>query len=79
MKQVAFKHGFGDLENLQLYTQNGSKDDDEEITRLQHMATRIGCNLGLKNTLDCSPKRHPEIAGEGIEYVWATLNIYLRG
>eukprot|EP00957_Ditylum_brightwellii_P150835 11485357-Ditylum_brightwellii.AAC.2 len=46
---------------------------------LQHIATRMSCNLGLNLTLDFSPKCNPEIAGEGIEYVWVSSKNYLRG
>eukprot|EP00957_Ditylum_brightwellii_P054258 4109658-Ditylum_brightwellii.AAC.1 len=69
MKQVAFEHGFGDLENLQLNNKYGPKDDDEETTLLHRMATRTSHNNGLDVTLDCLPKCHPKIYSEGIEYV----------
>jgi hypothetical protein len=50
----------------------------EENTLLQHMAAAIGKKLDLNITLDRSPKGHPEVAGEGIEYAWANSKIYLR-
>ena len=40
-------------------------DFKSEITLLQYRALQLGV------TVDCSPKYHPEIAGEGIEYCWA--------
>eukprot|EP00957_Ditylum_brightwellii_P209157 15360580-Ditylum_brightwellii.AAC.1 len=43
----------------------------EEANLLQHMTASSGKNIGLKNILDCSPKGHPQVAGEGIEYTWA--------
>ena len=39
-------------------------DFKEEITLLQHRANQLNVRL------ECSPKYHPEIAGEGIEYCW---------
>eukprot|EP00957_Ditylum_brightwellii_P161394 12288930-Ditylum_brightwellii.AAC.1 len=42
------------------------------------MSKRIGTSLGMNVTADRSPKGHPEVAGEGIEYTWANSNIYLR-
>ena len=43
-----------------------------EETLLQHHAKRMGV------ILDRSPKCHPEIAGEGIEYCWALAKIFYR-
>jgi len=39
-------------------------DFKEELTLLQFRAHQLGVEI------DCSPKYHPEIAGEGIEYCW---------
>ena len=39
-------------------------DFKNEMTLLQYRAEQLGVEI------DCSPKYHPEIAGEGIEYVW---------
>ena len=48
-------------------------DFKNEITLLQYRAQQLGV------TVDCSPKYHPEIAGEGIEYCWALgKNMYRR-
>ena len=43
-----------------------------EETLLQHRAQELGC------TVDCSPKCHPEIAGEGIEFSWACAKGHYR-
>ena len=51
----------------------------EEETLLQYMTKKIGQGLGLSVIVDRSPKCHPEVAGEGIEYSWANSKIYLRG
>ena len=43
-----------------------------EITSLQFHGNKLGV------TIDRSPKCHPEIAGEGIEFLWAIAKIYYR-
>ena len=43
-----------------------------ELTLLQFHAKRIGV------TVDRTPKCHPEIAGEGIEYAWALSKLSYR-
>ena len=50
------------------------KQDDfrDEITLLQFHAQELGVSL------DRSPKCHPEIAGEGIEYAWALSKLNYR-
>ena len=40
-----------------------------EVTLLQLHAEKLGVMI------DCSPKCHPEIAGEGIEYVWSLAKL----
>ena len=48
-------------------------DFESEITLLQFRAEQLGV------TIDCSPKYHPEIAGEGIEFCWGlSKNTYRR-
>lgn len=48
-------------------------DFKQEITLLQFRAKQLGV------TIDCSPKFHPEIAGEGIEFCWGlSKNQYIR-
>eukprot|EP00957_Ditylum_brightwellii_P094731 7214168-Ditylum_brightwellii.AAC.1 len=42
------------------------------------MTRKAGKLVGLNVTVDCSPKGHPEITGEGIEYTWANAKYYLR-
>jgi hypothetical protein len=57
---------------------NGLTDFVEEKTLLQHMGEAAGRNLGISIMIDRSPKGHPEVAGEGIEYTWACAKFYLR-
>eukprot|EP00957_Ditylum_brightwellii_P109500 8351142-Ditylum_brightwellii.AAC.1 len=81
-KQIAFERGFIDIENLKFYSKEGPKDDNdfvEEETLLQHMTKKIGAKLGMDVVVDRSPKCHPEIAGEGIQYTWANSKMFLRG
>ena len=48
-------------------------DFKEEITLLQYRASQLGVRVR------CSPKYHPEIAGEAIEFCWAAAkNTYWR-
>eukprot|EP00978_Attheya_sp_CCMP212_P012663 scaffold31668_cov55-Attheya_sp.AAC.4 len=50
----------------------------EEKTLLQHMGIKIGCDRNISIIIDRTPKCHPEVAGEGIEYTWAMSKIYMR-
>jgi hypothetical protein len=43
----------------------------QELTLLQHYDVE---QMGVR--VDRSPKFHPEIAGEGIEYIWALAKLY---
>eukprot|EP00957_Ditylum_brightwellii_P112462 8574226-Ditylum_brightwellii.AAC.1 len=67
MKQVAFERGFLEIENVNLYSKDGPMDDEEE-TMLQHMTEKVAAALGINVTVDRTPKCHPELASEGIEY-----------
>lgn len=44
-----------------------------ELTLLQFHGSRLGA------IIDRSPKCHPEIAGEGIEYAWALSKFFIEG
>jgi hypothetical protein len=44
-----------------------------ELTLLQYYATKLGL------TANHTPKCHPELAGEGIEYLWALAKLFYRG
>ena len=44
---------------------NNLPDFKTELTLLQFWASQLGV------TVECSPKFHPEIAGEGVEFCWA--------
>ena len=83
--QVLWERGFIDNSNLKQYSLTGKKDDLGTIdtsTSLRHimgmcedflneegMLQHIANNLGV--TVLLTPKCHAELAGEGVEYVWA--------
>eukprot|EP00957_Ditylum_brightwellii_P003064 234377-Ditylum_brightwellii.AAC.1 len=81
MKQIAFESGLIDLEKLKFYFKGGPKDEDdfvEEENLLQHMSKKIGSNLRLRAIVDRTSKCNPELSGEGIEYTWVNIKIFLR-
>jgi hypothetical protein len=43
-----------------------------ELTLLQYYGREMGVNI------DRTPKCHPELAGEGVEYTWALAKLYYR-
>jgi hypothetical protein len=43
-----------------------------ELTLLQHVKAKVGA------LVDMIPKCHPEMAGEGIEYIWALAKLYFQ-
>ena len=51
---------------------NLQNDFMQEITLLQYHGDLLGC------IVDRSPKCHPEIAGEGIEYCWGLSKLWYR-
>eukprot|EP00978_Attheya_sp_CCMP212_P007743 scaffold18000_cov44-Attheya_sp.AAC.1 len=57
---------------------SGCRDFVEEKTLLQHMGEEIGNDQRIKITINRTPKCHPEVAGEGMEYSWAMSKIYIR-
>ena len=57
---------------------NNCDDFKSELTMLQYAAKRIGEMRGLSVVVERSPKCHPEIAGEGIEYTWGYSKLYLQ-
>jgi len=83
--QVLWRRGLIDGNNLKQYSLTGKKDDlgtVNDSTSLQHvmgmchdfineegMLQHIAKSLGVKVLL--TPKCHAELAGEGVEYVWA--------
>jgi hypothetical protein len=91
--QILYERGWIDVTKMRKYTERGKVNEmgimDEsfstsqlikkqpdfigELTLLQYYAKKMGA------TVDRSPKCHPEIAGEGIEYVWALAKLYYRG
>jgi hypothetical protein len=90
--QILDERGWIDPDDLSSYTENGTmsemgilrkdtslkllmerqQDFHAELTLLQFHAKKLGA------TLDRSPKCHPELAGEGIEYVWALAKLWYR-
>ena len=94
MLQLLHERGFIDpTKNISFYTVKGKKDANgntiqgsslrtlvsnlpdfkKEMTLLQFRAQQLGVRI------ECSPKYHPEIAGEGIEYCWGLAkNAYRR-
>jgi len=94
MLQVAYERGLLDLNKycVEDYTENGQKDAEwspiletslkhllamctdfvEEETLLQQMCKKMGA------ICDRSPKCHPELAGEGIEYSWGNAKMKYR-
>ena len=93
MLQILYERGFIDSSNLSAYTVNGQRDvygnvmqgtslrqllmkqSDfvEEETLLQYHGRLLGIEV------DRTPKCHPELAGEGIEYAWGCAkNAYRR-
>ena len=90
--QILYERGFIDKENLKKYTMDGKKDLDgtiitntslkqmleclpdfmEQETVLQFYARQLGVMI------DRTPKCHPEVAGEGIEYGWGTSKEWYR-
>jgi hypothetical protein len=92
MHQVLWERGVIDPSKIANYTLNGPQDEysnvdkafslsylmsqqydfTHEHTMLQH----IGAELGL--IVDRTPKCHPEMAGEGIEYSWGCAKNHYR-
>ena len=94
MLQVLYEREFIDTEKVVSYYQvNGKKDDngttipgtslkemirtlpdfEMELTLLQYRAQQLNVRV------ECSPKYHPEIAGEGIEFAWGlSKNTYQK-
>ena len=50
----------------------------EENTLLQLRGQEIGKFIGFSVIMERTPKYHPEVSGEVIEYNWAQSNIYMR-
>lgn len=93
MRQILWERGFLDPNKIDSYSEKGEKDDFgnvdkstslahllsactdfiEERTLLQHVAHELGAEV------DRTPKCHPELAGEGIEYSWGKAKQYYRG
>ena len=87
--QVLFERGWLDPSNLSKYTEKGRHDNMgllledtsikllmqkqqdfmSELTLLQFHGNKLGV------TIDRSPKCHPEITGEGIEFIWAIAKL----
>jgi hypothetical protein len=90
--QILYQQGWIDPANWKQYIEKGKVDtmgnllEDtslvlllqkqpdflSEITLLQYFAEQMGV------TVDRTPKCHPELAGEGIKYLWAFAKLYYR-
>jgi hypothetical protein len=90
--QILYEQGWVDPERWRKYTDKGrinemgilqentslhllmqkQTDFTTEMTLLQFYGSKMGV------VIDRTPKCHPEIAGEGIEYLWATTKLYYR-
>jgi hypothetical protein len=90
--QILYERGWINPSSWKQYTKDGRKDEmgnliqktsidylmqqqmdfQSELTLLQHYAKKLGV------TVDRTPKCHPELAGEGIEYVWAFAKLFYR-
>jgi hypothetical protein len=65
--------GVVDLKTSLTYILSQCPDFRDEETALQHLGSTIGV------TVDCTPKFHAELAGEGIEYSWGyAKQVYRR-
>ena len=85
--QILFERGWIDPTRIKEYTKKGKSSDESlsvdrlmnmqkdflnKVTLLQYHASKLGV------TLDRSPKCHPELAGEGIEYAWGLAKLLYR-
>jgi hypothetical protein len=90
--QVLYERGWINPNMWKQYTNEGRKDEmgnliqktsidhlmqqqpdfQSELTLLQYYAKQLGV------IVDRTPKCHPELAGEGIEYVWAFAKLFYR-
>jgi hypothetical protein len=90
--QILYKRGWINPSKPRDYTEKGKMDEmgniienssinllmmkqtdfASELTLLQYHGNRLGV------IIDCTPKCHPELAGEGIEYIWALAKLYYR-
>jgi hypothetical protein len=91
--QILYERGWIDPAKIKKYTEKGSVNKfgilDKttsttlllakqpnfigELTLLQYYATKLGI------TANCTPKCHPELASEGIEYLWSLAKLFYRG
>jgi hypothetical protein len=90
--QILYERGWIDPEQWWRYTDKGQLDEmgilmectslhllmqkqsdfATELTLLQFYGSKMGA------TVDRTPKCHPELAREGIEYIWAMAKLYYR-
>ena len=90
--QLLYERGWIDPHNHKKYTARGKRDEygnlmvDTSLNYLMQQQHDFVCELTLLQyhaeklgiILDRSPKCHPEVAGEGIEYVWALAKMNYR-
>jgi hypothetical protein len=90
--QILYERGWIDPTIVKRYTEKGRLDEmgiliestsinllmqkqidfTSELTLLQYYGSQMGVSI------DRTPKCHPEIAGDGIEYVWALAKLFYR-
>jgi hypothetical protein len=90
--QILYERGWIDPTDVKKYTEKGRLDEMgipienmsinllmqkqmdfvSELTLLQYYGRQMGVSI------DRTPKCHPEIAGDGIEYVWALAKLFYR-
>ena len=64
--------------NSLLATLSMQPDFENEVTLLQHYSEKRSIDGGCHIALIRSPKCHPELAGEGIEYDWGAAKKWYR-
>ena len=92
MLQILYERGFLDRKKINSYTIEGKQDEYGHTvpgTSLKEMMTSL-LDFAEEETLlqyhgrlldvivDRTPKCHPKIAGEGIEYNWACAKLFYR-
>ena len=93
MLQILYERGFLDpTRSMKTYTLDGKKDEYGHVVPETSLKELISSLLDFQNEetllqyhgrllgviVDRTPKCHPEIAGEGIEYSWGAAKLFYR-
>ena len=90
MKQILFERGLLDPEFIPKYYNKpkGAEEEDEPFCLRQLLekcadfmeeeSQMVFIMKGIGVSVEMSPKCHPELAGQGIEYVWGKAKKYFR-